>query len=363
MAEVVLKKISYKELRDKSYLEYDDRYGMLSFVTETVRETLLACPNNKDSKTAIYLSLFDNIVVGRALRLGTQIKIDNDIVWGQTGGSLEVHEEYRHYGAGVDIIWDDKVTTESDLRIGALLTSMAAPIHKRLKYSFFEIPQYIAIRSFKDKLKLSIKNVALLEFCTWIADLPLRFVDMINWFRYARLKKHFKIQKEAKVPEWVGDVATTDAHKYKELHNTQWLQWNLDFNMDKHHRNIQSLYTIYDKDNNPQGFFMTKERYEASAGIYNDVIKGTIVEWGTVDNHVLSEADIMLMAIPTFSKDVFHITTVTNDKETERRLKTLGYIRHGIFCMSINDRLKQYNDIADMNLWRIRYGCCNTIIL
>ena len=148
-----------------------------------------------------------------------------------------------------------------------------------------------------------------------------------------------------------------------ELHDRSWLQWNLDYNLMGHMRDKQSFYAIYVKKGKPQGFFMTKERFEERAGRYQNIIRGTIVEWATIDANLLSEADIILMAMSTFSPDTFHIATVTSDKNTEKRLKLLGFIRHGNFQMSFKDKKEQFKDASDQNLWRLRYGCCNTIIL
>lgn len=88
MSEIISQKITYKELRDRSYVIKDDRYGIAAFMTESVRQTLLACPNNNDdSKTAMYLKLCDGIAVGRMMMLGTRIKVGDEVIMVQTGGA------------------------------------------------------------------------------------------------------------------------------------------------------------------------------------------------------------------------------------------------------------------------------------
>lgn len=37
MSEIISQKITYKELRDRSYVIKDDRYGIAAFMTESVR--------------------------------------------------------------------------------------------------------------------------------------------------------------------------------------------------------------------------------------------------------------------------------------------------------------------------------------
>lgn len=364
MSEIISQKITYKELRDRSYVIKDDRYGIAAFMTESVRQTLLACPNNNDdSKTAMYLKLCDGIAVGRMMMLGTRIKVGDEVIMVQTGGAIEVHNEYRRKGLGVGLIMNCMTNTEYDVYIGSLYSTMALPIFRKLNNYIFEIPQFVKFCNLRTMLKSMGMKGVLLELCSAIANLPIKCIDFMNRSRLNKLKKKFNTKKETIIPEWAGRLATNDGHKYMELHDRSWLQWNLDYNLMGHMRDKQSFYAIYDKKGKPQGFFMTKERFEERAGRYQNIIRGTIVEWATIDANLLSEADIILMAMSTFSPDTFHIATVTSDKNTEKRLKLLGFIRHGNFQMSFKDKKEQFKDASDQNLWRLRYGCCNTIIL
>ena len=68
MSEAILKKITYGQLVEDTWLTDDDRYGIASFVDANVRETFSQNPNNTDaSKTAVLLIVNDGIVVGRSL--------------------------------------------------------------------------------------------------------------------------------------------------------------------------------------------------------------------------------------------------------------------------------------------------------
>ena len=81
MPKLTLRTISYKDLKEYKYKLYDDPYGITAFMTDHLRETLLACPNNDDdSKTAMYLMLDDNIAVARELQFCTKIQIDKDFI-------------------------------------------------------------------------------------------------------------------------------------------------------------------------------------------------------------------------------------------------------------------------------------------
>lgn len=65
--DVVLQRITYKDLRDQTGISVDDNYGMVSeYLTSSVRSTLLANPNLDDEcKSAINIAICDGIIAGR----------------------------------------------------------------------------------------------------------------------------------------------------------------------------------------------------------------------------------------------------------------------------------------------------------
>lgn len=363
MSELTLHKISYKDLWEFKYKSFDDPYGIMAFMTDHLRETLLACPNNDDeTKTAMYVMTDGNVAVGRVLQFGTKLKANGEIVSAQTGGSSYVEKSYRSQGVGASLLLASKLSKEYDLKINSLFSTMVVPMLRRLKYVIFEIPQYVIIRDLKPMLAAKGLKGFSLKIGGIIANIPIYCMDIVNKIKRKRLLKKFEVNQVLSVPEWAGELAANDGHKYMELHDREWLQWNLDYNMNGYQGDKQSFYTITDKTRKPIGFFMTKERFEEKAGHYHNIIRGTIVEWGTVDSKVLSEADINLLAIYTFTPETFHILTVTPEANTAKSLKRMGFMKHGTLQMLIGDKKKQYADIGDMNLWRIRYGSCNTII-
>ena len=364
MSELVLHRISYKDLREFKYKSLDDPYGIVAFMTDHLRETLLACPNNEDeTKTALYVMTDGNVVVGRLLEFETKVLINGEVVPTQTGSSLFVEESYRPKGVGVDLLMAQKLSKDYDIKIGALFSSMVVPMIKKMRYVLFDIPQYVTIRNTRPLIASYGITGFPLKVCAAISNLPIVFMDAVNAVRRRRLMKIFVIQKETIVPEWVSELVMKDHYKYMELHNREWFQWNLDYNMNGFPGDKQSFYTVCDKTGNPQGFFMTKERFEKAAGRYRDITRGTIVEWGTANPNILSESDLNLLAISTFSPETFHVLTVTTDDNTRKKLKKMGFMEHGIFQMNLYDKKKQFPDIYNQDLWRLRYGCGNTIII
>ncbi len=363
MSELTLHKISYKDLRDYKYKNFDDPYGIVAFMTDHLRETLLACPYNVDeNKTALYVMTDGNVAVGRLLEFETRIVANGEIVPTQTGSSLFVENSYRPKGVGVDLLMEQKFCKDYSLKIGSLFSSMVVPMIKKIRYVLFDIPQYVSIRRSQPIIAtLGIKGVPL-KICSAIADIPIYIMNGINDLRRKQLYKKVVIKKESIIPNWVGELAMSDSHKFKELHTTEWFQWNLDYNMNGYPGDKQSFYAIYKKNGEPLGFFMTKERFEEVAGRYHNIIRGTIVEWATADSNLLSESDLNLLALKTFSHNTFHVLTVTTDDDTKKKLKKIGFVKHGILQMNLYDKKKQFPDIYDQSQWRLRYGCGNTII-
>ena len=362
MSEFVLHKYSYKDLREYKYKELDDPYSIVAFMTDHLRETLLACPNNDDElKTAMYFYSDDNIAVGRVFLFGTKLKLDNQIIPAQAGGGMFVVEDYRIKGLGADMLMDVKASKEYDFKINALMTAMVVPMFKKMKYTFFDIPQYVFINNTKPILESRGFGGGLLSISVFFTDLPVRVIKWINSIRRKVLLNKYDIRRETVVPQWAEDMVVNDSHKYMELHNREWLQWNLDYNYNGFSGDRQSFYAVYNKKGEAKGFFMTKERFEENAGVYHNTVRATIVEWATTDER-LKEADLNLLALSTFSKKIFMVHTVTTDNTTAKRLKRMGFVRHGLLEMNFLDKKNRFDDISNIDLWRIRYGFGNTII-
>ncbi len=354
--------ISYEELKNGSYVVENDIYDIAAYMTETRRRAFLACPNNTDhSKTAMYLMKVDGDVVGRTMLFETKLKLDGEIVKGQCGSALYVHEDFRNE-IGAELMMYSLMNKECDYKLSAGFTSVVLPMYRKIKYVVFDIPEYIKLRSFRCIFdSFGIKG-ALLKMTTGIADFFMRVYDLSWNMKVKRLKKKYDVRKENIVPNWAGDMATNDGHRYMECHDRDWLQWVLDYNFNDGPDNIQSYYSIYDKKGNPKGFFMTKIREIESAGRYNRHLRGSVFEWGS-NNAELNESALDLLALSTFAKDVDIVVTVSNSKEVESRLKRAGFVRHGSFQIAFKDKKKKMGEsISDESMWRLRYGYSDTVL-
>lgn len=366
MSKLTYKIVTYKELKDgtykNAYIPQDSKFKVTSLLTENLREALITCPGNMDdSKTFMKLCVDEeNKEIGRTFCFGTRIKAGDEVYGAGTGCGFEVIEEYRREGVGADLLLMSR--NEYDFVLIAGVSQMVYPMYRKLRYHLFDVPQYYKVRHVRYQFRDSgWRN--LLSFGKYMVQKPK---GISNCIKCRRLNKKFVVKKETIVPEWVSEMTANDGHKYMEVHDRAWLQWNLDYNTYGYDEDIQSFYIVYDRNdenNKPMGFFMTKERINKKSGPNNGYVIGTVVEWESCDKSVLSEADINLLANQTFSDRVDAIFTLACESDTESQLKRMGYIKRAPFKVGVKDKKKQLKDIGDQSLWRLRYGYTNMIIL
>lgn len=361
---VVLQRITYKNLRDQTWTSADDNYGMVSeYLTSSVRTTLLSNPNLDDeSKSAINILICDGIIAGRNMLMPTKLKINDEIIMAQTGGSYEIAEQLRGHGLGTVAFRDSIMNSEYDFYIGQLYSTTAAAIVQKLGLIIFELPSYYKLCNSRSFLEANGLHGFSLKLGTTIINAVLKLINIPNTFRLKKIKTNYQVKQERVIPTWVDELTLHDGHAFMEVHDHKWFQWCLDNKFTEKPNDKQSFYTVYDRQGNPKGFFMTKERFESSQGKYKNIIRGTIVEWGSYNEEELSEIDLNLLAIDSFGAQVDNITTVLSDISDNQGMKKIGFIRHGSYQMSIKPGGLNQDGISDQSKWRIRYGGCNTII-
>lgn len=353
--------ITYGDLRKGLHFD-DDRYGIATYEYESRRKAFLANPHaGNDDDTFMYLVEADGVPVGRTMLFDTRLKIGDEIVPLFSGSGLEVAEDFRKYGFGGEIFAYGGTIKKRTRNLSAGISSMALPLYKRVKFKIFEFPKMLRLQNTKPVLeKYGVKGWAN-KILGGVTNGILHACYVLTASKEYCLKKQYSLEKVAIIPEWVEGIVMNDGHKYAEVHDCKWLQWNLDYNFKGHQRDIQSFYIIK-KNNQNVGFAMTKERYRDTVQGMTDVIIGSVVEWGSIDEKELSEADIYRLALSSFSKDVDIIEVASNNKATQRNLKKIGFIHHGDAHIAFKDRTKTLLDCSDASLWRLRYGYADVIL-
>ena len=356
--------ISVEQLRNGDFTLGDDKYGLAAYVLSPARvATILNCPfHSSEKNTALILCNVDGVVASREELFGTRLKLGENIVPCMSGTALETQENYRHLALAAEIMMFGHRNDEYDFLITAGLSAMAKPMHKKLKYAYFETPILLVYKDSRAKFsEIGLKGPAL-----WLASKLYNLSllgSKINQQRAAKLlRKKFQVKKESIVPEWVDNIVLNDGHKYMEVHDNKWLQWNLDYNFSDNPRNSQAFYCVYDKENQPVGFFMLKERCDKSKAGSIQSITGSLVEWGSRDLSELSEEDINVLALESYNSDVNIAMTTTDSPTIQQSLTKYGLKDKGsITNISCKANRKKTPDIYDIKNWRIRLGYADTI--
>lgn len=362
MVNIINKIVAYKELLN--YIPQNDVLGIASYMSETRKKTFLNNPNLKDIEDcALYLSIVDDIPAGRLMLFPTRIKLDDTVTYAESGSALEVHEEYRKYALGIDLMMYWALKDEYDFIIASGISDMALPVYKKLKFHVFEFPRMMMLRNVRCILESKQLKGTFLKITTMLGNVVLKMFNMYGTIKSKLFAKRFEVKKETIVPEWVDDIVVNDGHKYMEVHNQQWLQWNLDYNFRGLEQDKQSFYSVWSEDK-PVGFFMTKERYRVLAGgRLKNVTIGSIVEWGTKDASIIGETELTALALRTFSDSVDVVEMATTDSEVVIKLKKFGFIKYGCAHIAVKDKKHRMSeDFADPTFWRIRYGYADVIL-
>lgn len=338
--EVTYRFYTFADLKSEVLDCLKDDEGILSSGLSMYKDALLSNPLVKedDKNYAGCLAIVDGQIAGRTMLFPTRLRVGGGTILIQTGGGLIVSKKFRCNGIGTTIINKVRVENPFDLYYGALFSRPAYDKIRRTNI-MLEIPQYV-----KERYS-GLKK---------ILEIPLLF-------RLRYLKKRFIVKKLSIVPEWAGQMATSDSHKYYEVHDTKWLQWALDNTATGIDTDYQTFYAIYNREDEPIGFFMSKIRSVVKNG--ESFVKANIVEWASANLSVLSEVDINILSLETFEPVVKKVWTISENIETGKKLQWYSFKRRGWMAMSVKDKKGQFPDIGDVSKWRIRYGCCNTILV
>ena len=355
--------ITFQQVID-GYVSEGDVYGLASYALAEPRKTaFLSNPFLTDTSKVMLKLLRDNgIIIGRSMMFPSRFKADDMVIETMGGSALEVAKEYRNGEAGAHLMAYNIRHKENNAIISSGFSQIAAKCHKALRAYMLCFPQLMQVINYRKVLQKAGLNKI-------ISSLVGVFLNVLTWpiIRYVRTKsvkmnKHFSVRQETVVPDWVDEISINDGHKYMEVHDHKWLQWNLDNMFHDHPDNCNRFYSVSNNGDNI-GFFMIKERHAPlNRGKGGDMVIGSICEWGTKESDVLSEEDVHVMALSHFSPNVDVIFMATNDNDVVKRMRKFLFFSKGEAKIAFYDLRKEYKEAKDINLWRVRMGYGDTIL-
>ena len=356
--------VTFKDVID-GYQPKGDYYGLASYALAEPRKTaFLSNPFLTDtSKAMLLLAREDGKIVGRNMYIPSKVKVGEEIIDTVSGSALMVADDYRSSDAGIMLMSYMMQHREYNATVVSVFSRVAAKCHKAIGSKMLTFSRLIQIRSIRKMLYMT-GVPSLLSY-------PLGLLSSILYypFRYYTFLKGKKligrdrVEKVARVPEWVDEIVLNDGHQYMEVHDHKWLQWNLDNQFHEHCSNDTRFYTVSSFDGVNIGFFMIKERYEKlNVSSKQSLLMGSVVEWGTRMSELLDEYTLHLMALYSFSKKVDLVFMASADNSVVKRLKKHFILQKGEAEVAFKDMTKRFKDAKDKNLWRLRYGYADTIL-
>lgn len=363
MDNLEVREFTYEDFLNHSCDELKkDNKILTEYLIEPVYDALSTNPIINNSEPALIVALSNNVPVGRYMLMATRIMTPKGIIAAQTGGSFEVDQNCRGKGIGTALIKES--INRCDLYIGQLYSTQAFYLMKKMKPTVFEVPLFIKVCKSRSVFESrGVKGISL-SVVAGMVDVVLKACDIRATLKIRKLKKKYRVTQEVLIPKWVEELTLSDGHPFSEVHDCQWLQWNLNHKFTNNIYDNNAFYAVYDKNRKPIGFFMTKERFEENEqNEMRGIVRGTIVEWGSFDETALNELDINALALSTFSPNVEKINTAVSTGEIVTQMHQLGFVRHGDFQFAL--KLNDYSDcdIIEQKKWRLRYGGANTILV
>ena len=355
--------ITFKQVNNSYNIDNDD-FGIGAYALgKASKKAFLANPFLKSMDIPmLVIGRVDGIVGGRAMQYPVLLKAGSDIVTCCSGSSLEVRKEFRHLNLALDIIMDPITNKRGETLLYADFSNDGLNVYKALRFNMFSLRKWMQPNRIGFLMEMMGVHGFLSKVTSILINPILSIMLKLTKLVFGNVDKSLKIEKVTKVPVWVDDIVLNDGHKYTEVHDHKWLQWNLDNMFHDERENTNSFY-IVSKNSEEIGFFMTKERRSSiQSRNIDSILIGKIVEWGTKDEKLLSELELYKLAFSTFSKRVDIIEAYTNEQDTIRGLKRLLFFGHGKHYIAFKDLTKKYKDAKDPNLWRLRFGYSDSIM-
>ena len=358
-----------QELQDNTPPPFEDPCGYWSAIGPNKREAFLnnitgADPNEicqiigiVDGVAAGYLTLF----TGYALIDGKKVKV-------QHGSDLFVTPEYRKYMIGAELLLLAK-----DLQnlpcIFAGFSSDARPLYPRIGFKLFSYPRFV----FFYKSRLIAESVlglsgSLKVVASWIGDFILFFYKLVIYLYGTILQLKYTIEDSSDIPIEFDEINKKQRLRFQELHDKQWLSYNLNYTFEKDKENAlkrKKLYLIKNKGK-LCGYFVIRSSYQNKAEgkvTLRNVSTAEIKEWDSFDYNKLSELDIHFLAIKILRKEkldfftfpVFQLNTIS-------LFKFIFYKRTTFDVAVYFPGAKKKDPINIKENWRVRGGYSDTLI-
>ena len=300
--------------------------------------------------------IIDGEIAGEIYPFTKSVILENECVRATCGSNYWVAPEFRKYGFGMSII--AQFVELNKIHVLGMVSTAAQPVYEMFDFKFLTMPQYATYKNVDKIVKRHIKG-----FLGSLISMPINAVLKILFGVYTcyaknKFSEYELIEKSVEEINYsqFEDITLNDSHKYKELHDKNWLKYILNYQPE--YKGCQRFIEIY-KNEQYQGFLIQKIRDMGPEGHWKNFVSGQLIEWGS---KTLTDKDLFSLSILSFPKTVDVIKLAHNDKNVVKGIKLLPKIKSGFCNFAIRSEIEGYDDIFDWNLWRLRVACGDNAI-
>lgn len=323
-------------------------------------EVLKQNPFLKEINETVFqiFGLVDNEIVGSETHFPIILELDKQEYPSVSGHGLSVSVNHRGLGLGTRLTDQrlDYSNTKSLLLCDA--SQMHLPILKKLGAIIFLMPRMILLRHSFSVIE-NKTNKIIAKCLAPIVDIFLKIPYRLVKRRIRKKTRKLCIRELERAPGTIENIISSDLHPFKEKHSCEWFNWVKNYSLVEDNSIIKKLYGVY-HNNELVGFFMTKQRFypQASHRGYKNVVMGSIMEWGTINNSIITDNDLCLLALLSFDKEVDAIELCCTDEESAKYFKKLGLIQVGngnvVIRYRNNSPLNEIKYLDRQSNWRLR---------
>lgn len=294
----------------------------------------------------------DDVMAGAVFTFPIQFVYNGEVVDALSGSNFYVDKEYRKYELGM-MIPEEMIARSENIILGGV-SQEAQPVYEYYDYHFFDMPRdiYIVNPHFFVNTMFHGVTARCLSFVGKICCGLL--YDVFRVIRKTQYMK-YKVVLAKNSEDYVNadKIICQDGHPFRENHDIRWLKWVMGYK-DGHPESNQRLYYVY-RDKDLVGFFIIKNKFrELLNGKYKNVVYGSLLEWGTIDENILSEQDICALAFIKFGKSVDAMSFASVNPDMTKRIPKILKRRKGKLNMAVRLDSNIYSDFADISHWRVR---------
>lgn len=295
----------------------------------------------------------DDALGGCVYVFPTQLNYDGKIYPIMSGTDFWVSQAFRKFQLGLMI--PEKMLDISPNYLFAGVSKNAQPVYQYFGFELFDLQRFVYIVNSHFLVSLKLKGI-LAKIATLFANASLYlFYDSLRLFFKIKYWKFKVVEKSVDDIDYdgVSNIINADMHRYKEYHGKEWIKWVMNYS-DKHPESQQHFYEIYRKGE-LVGFFLNKNKFrELLNGKYQNVIYGSIIEWGSINQDILKDSDICAIAFSKFGKRTDAIAMCSHEEdffnEIPRKVrKRMGNLNYAVILDE-----KKFPDYQNENNWRIR---------